>query len=148
MEILNYSVKIKADKEKIWNSMIDSKTYNDWAKAFSKDSQFKGEWIQGNYIYFIDPNFGGTKALLENVKPFDHIKAKHVAIIGTDGQEDTKSDMAKKWIGALESYQLKNDNGTTELFIEIKTHEEFVKMFNDCWPKALQLLKEIVEKNT
>ena len=35
--------------------------------------------------------------------------------------------------------------GQTELEIEMRTHQAFEQMFNQAWPKALQLLKNLVE---
>ena len=67
-------------------------------------------------------------------------------MIKMDGEEDTNSDMAKKWIGATETYELREVEGGTELQVRIETHEEFEKLFNDCWPKALGLLKVVCER--
>jgi hypothetical protein len=38
VKTLNYSVGIKASKERVWNTMLDSKEYKEWAKAISSDS--------------------------------------------------------------------------------------------------------------
>jgi hypothetical protein len=43
MKNLNYSVSIKASKEKVWNDMLYPVTYKKWAQAFSSDSQYAGE---------------------------------------------------------------------------------------------------------
>ncbi len=145
---LNYSITIKASKDTVWKTMLDSKTYKQWAKAFSSDSQYIGSWVQGTSIKFIDPNMGGTKAILEVVEPCDRIAAKHVAIIREDGTEDRESETAKKWIGVTERYQLEETNGTTQLFVEMQVHEDFVSMFAESWPKALELLKTLCEDNT
>lgn len=145
VKTLNYSVRINAPKEKVWNTMLEPVAYKKWASAFSADSQFEGEWKQGTHMRFIDPNLGGTKAFLEEVKPFDRIHAKHVAIIAKDGSEDTQSAIAKTWIGITESYTLRENRGITELLIEINTHEDYEKMFDDGWPKAMGLLKTLCE---
>ena len=65
MKTLNYSIRISAPKERVWNDMLDPERYRRWAKAFSQNSQFDGEWREGAYIKFIDPDMGGTKAILE-----------------------------------------------------------------------------------
>jgi uncharacterized protein YndB with AHSA1/START domain len=145
MKTLQYSITIRASQEKVWNIMLDAEQYKEWAKAFSPDSQFEGEWQQGTYMTFIDPTMGGTKALLEEVTPFDRIHAKHVAIIRKDGSEDTESDVAKNWMGITETYILNEENGITELSLEITTHEDYENMFNDGWPHALELLKGLCE---
>ncbi len=146
IKTLHYSVTINASKEKVWNTMIDSKKYNQWAKAFSADSQFDGQWKQGAHINFIDPAMGGTKALLEEIKPHDRIHARHIAMINKDGSEDRESEVAKKWIGTTETYTFQENNGLTELFIETRTDEAYEKMFSNSWPKALELLKALCEE--
>ncbi len=145
MKTLNYSTQISVPKEKVWKTMLDPKKYKEWAKAFSPNSQYIGEWKKGEYIKFIDPDLGGTKAILEELKPFDYILAKHVAIIRKDGAEDTESDVAKSWIGVTEEYRFDEHNGITEISIEIKTHVAYVSMFNDSWPKGLKALKDLCE---
>jgi len=147
MKTLNYFITIHANREMVWNTMLRSETYKEWAKAFSDESQYEGEWKEGNFVNFFDPNMGGTKALLEVVVPHYHICARHVAILSKDGTEDTEGEIAKKWIGVTEAYQLNENQGVTELTIEIKTHEDFEQMFNDSWPGALNLLKEICERS-
>ena len=146
MEELHYQIRINATKETVWNTMLDAANYKEWAKAFSSDSQFKGEWKQGRYIQFIDPNMGGTKAILEILTPYRRIHAKHVAIINKDGIEDTDSEVAKKWQGITETYDLNELDDHTELSITIHTHPDFAAMFNSCWPNALALLKDICER--
>ena len=146
MKTLNYSIRISAPKERVWNDMLDLERYRRWARAFSQNSQFDGEWREGAYIKFIDPDMGGTKAILEQVTHLERIQARHVAIINRDGSEDTDSDVAKKWAGITETYSLSEAKGVTDLSVEIRTHEDFEEMFNDGWPKALGLLKEMCEE--
>ena len=145
MEQLHYKITINAPKQIVWNTMLDPESYKQWVKTFSPNSQYEGQWLQDSTIKFIDPNMGGTKALLEIVKPFEHIHARHVAILNKDGTEDTESEIANKWIGVTETYQLKDVNDGTELSIYIFTHEEFIEMFNDGWPTALEVLKGLCE---
>ena len=146
MKTLNYSVKINASKEKVWNVLIGKETYKKWEKAFSPESQYDGEWKQDNHMNFFDPNMGGTKALLKIVDHPNKILAKHIAVLSKDGVEDKVSEVAKKWIGAEEEYTFYETDGVTELKIEIKTHEDFAQMFDEGWDKALKLLKDLCEK--
>ena len=61
MKNLHYSIKIDASQDHVWRTMLGPATYSKWAKAFSADSQYEGEWKQGTHMKFMDPNFGGTK---------------------------------------------------------------------------------------
>jgi hypothetical protein len=145
MKTLHYRTTISAGKQRVWQTMLDPVQYRKWAAAFSSDSQFEGEWREGSHMNFFDPAMGGTRALLEEVKPYDLIRARHIALLEKDGTEDTESETAKKWIGAVEIYSFKEENGVTELSIEMKTPEDFVEMFNEGWPKAFQVLKDLCE---
>lgn len=147
MQRLRYTVTIDASRERVWKTMLEPATYRQWTKAFSPDSQFRGEWIEGSHIVFFDPSLGGTKALLVEVRPCERVLARHVAIIGQDGAEDTESEMARKWFGVTEQYEFTEAGGVTELVVTVETHEDFAGMFSDGWSKALALLKALCEEN-
>jgi hypothetical protein len=68
-------------------------------------------------------------------------------VIGVEaGQEDTTSEAASEWAGAHESYTLTDSEGKTELLVEVDTTDEYVEMFGNMWPRALDRLKELAEK--
>jgi hypothetical protein len=83
---------------------------------------------------------------LQEVKPYDLIKAIHDAVILKDGSEDRESDIAKGWVGITESYYFTEKNGETEVKVEINTSPAWESMFSDGWPAALAKLKEISER--
>lgn len=43
MKTLNYSINIKASKEKVWDIMLSDKTYREWTKVFNPTSHFEGD---------------------------------------------------------------------------------------------------------
>ena len=61
--------------------------------------------------------------------------------------EDTTSDKIKSWAGALENYSLKETNGVTMLKVDMDIAEEFKDYFLKTFPKGLQKVKELSEKN-
>jgi uncharacterized protein YndB with AHSA1/START domain len=145
MKKLSYSISIDAHRTHIWNTILAPGKYEQWVKAFSDNSSFAGKWGQGETVRFVDPNLGGTKAIVEIFEPYDRIVVKHVAMIAEDGREETDSDIAKQWIGTIEKYVFAEHNGQTTLTIEMDTHQAFVDMFDACWPKALEKIKIISE---
>ena len=145
METLNYEVSINAPKESVWQTLTEADRYTQWIKAFSPNSYADGEWKQGTHIKFLDPDMGGTKAFIELLKPNERILVRHVSIISKDGEESTSGKMADNWIGTTEDYQLADDDNGTSLHIEIKTHSDFVQMFNAGWPEALKRIKALSE---
>ena len=145
MTNLEYSIEVKANKAHVWNTMLEPGKYEYWVKAFSEGSRFEGKWEQGATVRFVDPNMGGTKAILEIFDPHNCILAKHIAIITDDGRVETYSEVAKQWIGTIEKYEFLEHEGKTTLKIEMKTHPAFVEMFDSCWPKALENIKLLCE---
>ena len=145
METLNYEIQVNAPKTSVWNTLIDAEKYSQWVKAFSPKSYADGEWKQGTYIKFLDPDMGGTKALIEALGTNAHILVRHVSLISKEGEESAEGEIASKWVGTTEEYRLTEDDNMTSLSIEINTHSQFVPMFNSCWPEALKLIKVISE---
>lgn len=142
---ISFEIQIQASPDAVWQKMLSPETYNDWAKGFSADSQYVGEWKESTYINFIDPKLGGTRALLQKIDPHKEIIARHIAILDTNQKPDVECDVAKKWIGTIESYQFSDLGGQTILKVTTEVHEDFVKMFEESWPKSLGLLKALCE---
>ena len=113
MKKLEYSIEIRANKAHVWKTMLEPEKYEQWVKAFSEGSRFEGRWEQGATVRFVDPNMGGTKAILEIFDPHNCILAKHIAIITDDGREETDGEVAKQWIGTTEKYEFLEHEGKT-----------------------------------
>jgi len=142
---LEFEKQLSAPIESVWDALIDSEKYQRWAKAFSPNSQFTGDWQEGGSIEFSEPGRGGTRAIVEDFAPYTRMRARHVSIVRGDGSEDVESEDAKKWIGTTETYSLRALEGSTQLLVEIETHEDFGEMFKQSWPEALELLREVCE---
>ncbi len=145
METLNYEVYINGPQTSVWRTLTEMEKYSQWVKAFSPNSYADGEWKQGTYIKFLDPDMGGTKAFIEALVPNEHILVRHVSVISKEGEESTDGEMVSNWVGTTEEYRLTEADNVTTLAIEIKTHNDFVEMFESSWPKALTLIKELSE---
>ena len=94
---------------------------------------------------FLDPDMGGTRAVLDIVEPGKRLLARHVALISKEGEVSTTGEMADKWLGTEELYAITQVGNVSELVIEIRTHKDFITMFDDAWPKALASIKELSE---
>lgn len=146
MKTLTYKINIEAPKQKVWETMIEPDTYVKWVAASWPGSFYKGKWAEGEKIRFISKNESGTLVLIEVFKPFDYISAKHIAVLLEGGKEDYDSDMAKGWIGTMESYTFDENDNATDLTVEMKINPDWQKMFDEGWPAALKKLKEICEQ--
>ena len=150
MQKLHFSITINAPKEKVWHTMLDDKPYREWTAAFNPGSYYKGDWSKGSKILFIGPDpktgeEGGMVSRIAENKPYEFISIEHLGIV-KNGVEDTTSEEARKWAPAFENYTFKEKGGATEVLVEMDIEDENKKMFEEMWPKALQKLKEIAEK--
>ena len=86
-----------------------------------------------------------VSTIAEN-KPNEFMSIKHLGVV-KDGVEDLDSEQTKEWAGSLENYTLKTVNGKTELTVDMDVTDEYKDYFEQTWPKALDKLKELAEKN-
>lgn len=147
---LHFAITIDAPKKKVWHTMLDDKTYRQWTDVFSPGSYYKGSWDKGSKIIFLgpDPETGkemGMSATIAENRPYEFISIQHRGMI-QGGREDTDSAEAKKWVPAFENYTFKEKNGSTEVSVDVDVIDEYIAMFSDLWPKALQKLKEVAER--
>ncbi|HEY6626435.1 MAG TPA: SRPBCC domain-containing protein [Ignavibacteriaceae bacterium] len=149
MEKLNFSILIDAPKEKVWDTMLNKKTYEAWTEAFAKGSHYVGDWNKGSKILFLGPDkdgkMGGMVSRIKENRKYEYVSIEHLGMV-SDGKEDTTSAEVQVWAGSLENYTFKEKNGQTEVLVDMDINEEYAEMFNGMWPKALQKLKELAEK--
>lgn len=149
MEKLHFSININAPKEKVWNAMLNQETYKDWTDVFMAGSHYKGDWNEGSKILFLAPDesgkMGGMVSRIKKNRKYEYVSIEHLGMV-QNGKEDTTSDDVKKWSGALENYTFKENNGTTEVLVDLDSNEEYKEMFEDMWPKALEKLKKLAEQ--
>ena len=150
MQKLHYSIVINTPASKVWGTMLDDKTYRQWTEAFSPGSYYKGDWNKGSKILFLASGEHGESGMLSRIKEnrkHEFLSIEHLGMV-QNGNEDTSSEEAKAWAGALENYTFTEKNSGTELFIDLTGNiaDEFAAMFDGMWPQALQKLKELSEK--
>lgn len=149
MEKLNFSIEINAPKEKVWDTMLEDKTYRAWTEVFNQGSHFVGDWNKGSKILFLGPGedgkMGGMVSRIKENKLYEFISIEHLGIV-QDGKEDTTSETVQAWAGAHENYSFSEKDGVTKVSVEMDSNEEYSEMFNGMWPKALQKLKELSEQ--
>lgn len=149
MSKLNFSILIDAPISKVWDIMLQDKTYRIWTEEFAAGSHYVGNWNQGSKILFLGPTedgkLAGMVSRIKENKLHKYISIEHLGEV-YDGVEDTTSDRVKVWAGALENYTFVNKDGKTELVVDLDINEEFKEMFEGTWPKALQKLKSLCEE--
>jgi hypothetical protein len=140
MKTLNFSIDIDAPKQKVWDKLWSDSGYRQWTAAFAEGSYAESDWQQGSKIVFLTPKGDGMFAVIEEKVPFEKMTFKHLGEI-KDGVEELKD-----WGGALESYQLEGSNGKTKLNVSVDLLPEFEGYFDETFPKALNIVKQISEQ--
>ncbi len=148
MEKLNFSIKINAPVESVWNTMLDDKTYRAWTAEFHEGSYYIGDWSVGSKMLFVAlTETGGISGMVSRIeanRKYEFISIEHLGFI-ENGKEDTTSEVVKAWQGAHENYTFKQVDGATEVIVDIDVNDEFKEMFKDMWPRALVKLKSVAE---
>lgn len=86
-----------------------------------------------------------VSTIAENI-PNEFMSFRHLGVV-KDGKEDLEAHKAAEWTGSLENYTLKTENGRTELMVDMDVTNEYKEYFQLTWPKALEKVKELAEKN-
>lgn len=152
MERIQFNTDIQASAEKVYETMLglkDIKTYEHWTAAFNPTSTYEGKWDKGSKILFVGVDENGKRGgmvseVVEN-KPFEFVSIRHYGFVDGD-QEITSGEQVEKWAGGLENYSFSEQNGLTKVTVEMDTIEDYKDFFNEAYPKALTLLKEVAEK--
>lgn len=152
MKKLQFSVKINAPVSKVYEAMLGLKsksTYEQWTSQFNPASTYDGSWNKGSKILFIGTDEKGEKGgmvseVVENI-PSQFVSVRHYGLVKND-KEITEGPEVEKWAGGFENYTFKDNNGNTEITVDLDATDDFVEYMNQTFPKALEKLKEICEK--
>ena len=140
MDTVAHSIDIKASKEKVWDSLWSDAGYRKWTAPFSEGSYAESDWEEGSKIKFLSPGGNGMYGIIQKKIPFEQMIFEHRGEL-KNGQEESK-----EWAGATEQYYLSEKDGTTELMVKMDVNDEFRSYFEETFPKALAVVKEIAEQ--
>ena len=146
MENKQFKIEIAAPREKVWKILWGDKTYPAWTSVFAEGSRAETDWEEGSKVLFLDGKGEGMVSTIAQKIPNEFMSFKHLGMV-KNGVEDLNSEQVKDWAGALENYRLKTLDGKTELVVDMDMTEEFKDYFINTWPKALDKVKELAEKN-
>ncbi|MEI6408303.1 MAG: VOC family protein, partial [Bacteroidota bacterium] len=143
MKKLNFSIQINATKARVWNTLWDDDTYRKWTVVFQEGSYAESDWEEGSPIKFLGPGGNGMSSRIARLIPNEFMSFEHLAEI-KNGVENP--DFA--WAGSFENYSLHEKDGGTELVSEMDSDANFESFFLDTVPKALELIKQLAERQT
>jgi uncharacterized protein YndB with AHSA1/START domain len=146
MEKQQFNISINAPREKVWSLLWSNDTYPEWTSVFSEGSRAETDWKEGSKVLFLGADNQGMVSTIAAKKNNEFMSFKHLGMV-KDGVEITDDEKVKSWAGATENYTLKTVNGKTELTVDMDMAEDHKDYFMQTFPKALQKLKEMAEKN-
>lgn len=139
MHKLFFEIQIDAPPERVWDVLWSDITYRQWTTAFTEGSFYMGTFEEGSIMKFFDPHNNGMYSRVEKNISGKEMKFLHLGEI-YDGVE-TERD----WGDATEDYILEETSTGTILKIEIQTSEEFKEFFEEKFPTALGIIKNLSE---
>lgn len=152
MKRLQFKVSIHAPVHKVYEMMLGIKrksTYEQWTALFNPTSTYEGSWSKGNKMLFVGVDEKGEKGgmvsrIVENI-PNQFVSIQHYGLLKGDA-EITEGPDVEKWANGFENYTFEENNGTTNVTVDLDTTEDFADYMNETYPKALNKLKEICEE--
>ncbi len=148
---LRFDIRINATPERVWECVTTDAPYREWTAAFHPGSHFVGGWHAGDKIRFLGPDDDGNlRGMVAEIAEADHprfISIRHLGFVSND-VEDTTSPEVTSWAPAYENYRFEaHPDGTTHFFVEVDSNDEMSEMFANIWPKALEILRIVSERN-
>lgn len=142
LKTISFSIPSHSDREKIWNLLWNPKSYEKWTAVFAEGSHYKGTLKQDNTIQFLGKDDGGMVSTIEKLIENEQMVFSH--------QKELRKGIETEstWQGAKEIYYLKKENDTnTELQLIMDVTPDMEAYFNNAFPKALALIKQLSELN-
>ena len=129
--------------------MNNKSTYEQWTSLFNPTSSYEGSWDKGSKILFVGVDEkgerGGMVSRIAENKANRFVSIQHYGLVKAN-EEITEGPEVEKWANGFENYTFEENNGITNVTVDLDTTEEFVDYMNENYPKALNKLKELCEK--
>jgi uncharacterized protein YndB with AHSA1/START domain len=137
---LEFEIMIHASAADVWEALWNDKTYRQWTSPFHAGSYAVSDWTEGSAIDFLIPEGSGMYSRILRMIPNQEMTFEHLGEIVKGERRDVE------WAGATESYLLREENGVLVLRVKTDVIEAYRDYMNNTFPKALQLVKELAEK--
>ena len=143
MQKMQFSIEIKAFRERVWNTLWEDTTFRDWGNIIDEGQYMVGEIKEGNEVQFISSVSGyGVTSLIEKLVPNQFVSFRQMA----DTKDGGKREREKEWTGGTENYSLAENDGVTTLTVGIDVPTGQEETFKVRFPKALERVKILAEK--
>ncbi len=142
---LEFDVQISAPITIVWFVLWDDWHYRQWTTPFCEGSYAVSDWKEGSTVHFLDPKGSGMYSKIVECQAPKRMSFQHIGEM-KDFQEQPLDQKTQAWSGATESYDLSEKDGVTNVKVTLELGmDEHQSFFNESFPKALAVLKEIAE---
>ena len=142
MKEMQFSIEISAAKEKVWDTLWQDETFRQWAGIIDPGTHIVGDLKEGNEVQFISANGYGVTSLVEKLRVNEFLLFRHQA----DTQDEGRQEREKEWTGGEESYSLGEESDMTTLTVVFGAPSELEEYFKVNYPKALERVKDLAER--
>ncbi len=143
-QIIKKAIMINAPVEKIWDVLLQDQYNRIWYAEFSPGAFAETTWQEGSKVAFKDDSGNGIVGTIVANQFGKLLSIEYHGIVKAN-QEDYDSEEAQQVKGGREIYRLTENNGATQLEIEVDMGEEMYEMMAGAWDNALQKIKELAE---
>src|SRR5690606_14685401 len=140
-DFINREITINAEKEKVWEILLDKNAVKSWVAAFGEGTWVDTTWRKGTEVLWKDINGSvGAKGLVQENIPGSLLKALFYDEIETT-PETPLGDY-------FESYALTQEGENTRLRIEAgPLPVKYVKIHAPLWERALENIRTLAEQH-
>ena len=111
---LHFEININAPVEKVYKTMLEKPTYEEWTASFMEGSTYEGEWAEGTKMKFLDPRGSGMYSQILEVRENEFVSISNLGEI-KNGVIDTESESVNTWAPSLENYTFTGLGDKTKL---------------------------------
>ncbi|MDI9347395.1 MAG: hypothetical protein QM538_02720 [Methylacidiphilales bacterium] len=148
---ISFTVSIHAPAAKVYDLMLgisNKSTYEQWTALFNPTSTYEGSWNKGSKMLFIGTDETGEKGgmvseISENIAS-QFVSIRHYGLV-KGNIEIIEGPEVAQWGNGFENYTFKENNGITEVTVDLGLPEEYASYMNETYPKALSKLKVLCE---
>lgn len=147
MEKKTYTIEINATSEKVWQTLWNEMTYEQWTSVFHVGSYVVADWKEGGSVHFLNPSGSGMYSTISKLEPNHKMFFTHIGAL-ENFKETPVDEVSKQWTGAQENYTLIQNKDKTTLTVAIDIVSEHINYFDEKVPSALEVLKDLAERDT
>lgn len=142
MHTLEFTVEIRAPREKVWKVLWKDATFREWSGLIDEGTYMKGDLVEGKEVRFISgPSGYGVTSLVTKLVPNEHVAFKQMM----DTKDGGEAPREEEWTGGIESYVLSEYAGITTLTLSTDVPPTQEATMRERIPRALDRIKELSE---